>query len=90
MVYLEMNCSHLRNDSTEERSNSAFVTKILASKLPISQFSLNQSNYQLFETTPRLQVCASFGSDDCKKQVLPYLCKPGREPTLKTAASYDT
>ena len=34
-MYLEMTCSHLRNDATEERSNSAFVTKILASKLPI-------------------------------------------------------
>src|SRR5215469_3009218 len=37
LVYLEMTCTHLRNDSTEERSNSAFLTKILASKLPISR-----------------------------------------------------
>src|SRR5215469_4359476 len=35
LVYLEMTCSLLRNDSTEERSNSAFLTKILAGKLPI-------------------------------------------------------
>ena len=36
LVYLEMTRTHLRNDSTEERSNSAFLTKILVSKLPIS------------------------------------------------------
>src|SRR5215472_10684516 len=36
LVYLEMTCSLLRNDSTEERSNSAFLTKIFAGKLPIS------------------------------------------------------
>ena|SRR5215469_1762289 len=36
LVYLEMTCSLLRNDSIEERSNSAFLTKILAGKLPIT------------------------------------------------------
>src|SRR5215471_16638459 len=40
LVYLETTCSLLRNGSTEERSNSAFLTKILAGKLPISRFSL--------------------------------------------------
>jgi len=42
LVYLEMTCSLLRNDSTEERSNSAFLTKILAGKLPISRLALNR------------------------------------------------
>src|SRR5215831_5124010 len=40
-----MTCSFLKNDSTEERNNSAFLPKILAGKLPIIRRETSSIDY---------------------------------------------